>query len=107
MPHRPDEDAPEPDGGGAAERLRQHLDARLPKEEWPDATPEQVRDTAEEPSGETPPNEDDTPDEEASGEAVEGVDSPDGNLVAPDDRGEPRETSWQEEDWSESEDPQQ
>jgi hypothetical protein len=27
--------------------------------------------------------------------------------VAPDDRGEPRETSWQEEDWSESEDPQQ
>ena len=107
MPHRPDEEAPEPDGGGAADRLRQHLDARLPKEEWPDATPEQVREAAEEPSGETPLIEADTPGAEASAESVDGVDVPDGNLVAPDDRGEPRETSWQEEDGSESEDPQE
>ena len=107
MPHRPDEDGPEPDGGGAAERLRQHLDARLPKEEWPDATPEQVRDAAEEPSGETPLIEGDTPREGASGESVETVDVPDASLVAPDDRGEPRETSREEKDWSESEDPQE
>jgi hypothetical protein len=45
MPHRPDEEGLEPEGGGAGERLRQHLDSRYPAGEWPPAAPiEDVRD---------------------------------------------------------------
>jgi hypothetical protein len=104
MPHRPDEEGAEPEGGGAAERLKQHLDARFPEDELPEAAPDVVRDAADEATGETPPFDD------ASAEAVtsdEGADVPDENLVAPDDRGEPPETSWREEDSNASEDQQQ
>ena len=44
MPHRPDEEGLEPEGGGAGERLRQHLDSRYPAGEWPPGAP--IEDTA-------------------------------------------------------------
>jgi hypothetical protein len=58
MPRRPDDEGPEPEGGGAAERLRQHLDSRYPAGEWPPAPIEDIRDAGDEPLLEGPPAED-------------------------------------------------
>lgn len=44
MPRRPDEEGSEPEGGGAAERLRQHLESRFEPDDWPeDAATEDLR----------------------------------------------------------------
>ena len=45
MPRRLEEEGPEPEGGGAAERLRQHLESRFEPDDWPEDVPiEDVRD---------------------------------------------------------------
>jgi hypothetical protein len=104
MPRRPEEGGPEPEGGGPADRLRQHLDARFPEDELPDAAPDEVLDAAAE-LGDEAPQPEDAP--AAPVDATEPVGVPDENLVAPDDPGESPEASWPEEEWSESEDQQQ
>lgn len=61
MPHRPEEEGPEPEGGRAAERLRQHLESRFEPDDWPeDAATEDLRDR---PSEETDPATSDEADE--------------------------------------------
>jgi hypothetical protein len=91
VPRRPEEEGPEPEGGRAAERLRQHLDSRFEPDDWPeDVAVEDRRDRqSEEPEPATPeevdtsdlstePDEEgDQPEHRADNDAEESPPSPD------------------------------
>lgn len=84
MPHRPEEEGPEPEGGRAAERLRQHLESRFEPDDWPeDAATEDLRDR---PSKETDPTTSDEADE--SGLSTEPDDEDDQAAIDGDDDAE-------------------